>query len=340
MSIDFTVAVCTHNGAERLPNVLRCLHDQIGVDDIRWEVLVIDNNSSDSTALIARSYQLNWSDSNPLRYFFEPKLGLANARQRAIAEAQGEFVGFLDDDNHAEPNWVAAAIDFGRSHPKAGAYGSRIFGKFEGTPPENFEQIAPLLAIIDRGEKPRFYEPRKKVLPPGAGLVFRRQAWLENVPEQCFLQGRASGYKLPGEDLEVLLYVQRAGWEVWYNPGMKVHHQIPHWRLEKDYLMDLCRGIGLSRYYTRMLSFNRWQWVFMFPVYVANDLRKILTHFLKNRHLIQHDLVAACQMEIFVNSLISPFYLLGKYIVTLRDPIQEDVSVTPGQYETHAPSQH
>jgi len=338
MSIDFTVAICTHNGASRLPDVLHCLKSQIGLDSIQWEVLVIDNNSSDNTASLVYSYQARWSNSHPLRYFFEPKLGLANARQRAITEAQGEFVGFLDDDNLAEPDWVAAAVAFGRSHPQAGAYGSRIFGKFEGTPPENFEQIAPFLAVIDRGEKPRFYEPRKKVLPPGAGLVFRRQAWLENVPEQCFLQGRASGYKLPGEDLEALLYVQRAGWEVWYNSAMKVHHQIPHWRLEKSYLLDLCRGIGLSRYYTRMLSFSRWQWFFMFPVYVVNDLRKIITHFLKNRHRIRHDLVAACQMQIFVNSLISPIYLLGKYVEMLRESNQD--SVVSRKYEAQVPSQH
>jgi glycosyltransferase involved in cell wall biosynthesis len=337
--IDFTVAICTHNGAERLSEVLHRLQGQTEIENIRWEVLVVDNGSSDNTAAVIRGCQASWSNPSPLRYCFEPRLGLANARQRAVQEAEGEFVGFLDDDNLADPKWVAAAVAFGRSHPQAGAYGSRIFGEFESTPPENFEQIAPLLAITDRGTKPRFYEPRKKILPPGAGLVFRRQAWLENVPEQCFLQGRASGYKLPGEDLEVLLYIQRAGWEVWYNPEMKVHHQIPQWRLEKDYLISLCRGIGLSRYYTRMLSFSRWQWVVMFPVYVVNDLRKIVIHFFKNRHLLEGDLVAACQMQLFVSSLVSPIYLLAKYVQDLKDSSSEEIALVSRGYESHFPSQ-
>lgn len=314
MDLDFTVAICTYNGAKRLPKVLEHLRNQVGTDDIRWEVIVIDNNSRDNTERVVQSYQAKWPQTSFLKYCLEPKQGLANARQRAVEEAQSQLIGFIDDDNLTQPNWVAAAYTFAQAHPEAGVYGSRIYGEFESTPPKNFQRIAPLLALTDRGAKPLRYEPRKKVLPPGAGLVVRKQAWLENVPKHCFLQGRVSGCQLPGEDLEALLHIQQAGWEVWYNPEMQVYHQIPKWRLEKTYLLNLCRGIGLSRYHTRMLSYKPWQWPLVFPLYVVNDLRKIVTHFLKHRQLIQSDIVTACEMELFLGSLISPFYLWSKYL--------------------------
>ncbi len=339
MFMDLTVAICTHNGAKNLKDVLTQLRNQAGSDRIRWEVLVIDNNSSDHTAEVVKDMQTDWPQDWPLRYCFEPRLGLAIARQRAIKEAQGQLVGFLDDDNLASPSWVAAVYAFGQAHPQAGAYGGRTLGDYETKPPENFERIAPFLAIIDRGDQPRLYEPQRKVLPPGAGLVVRKQAWLENVPVNCVLQGRATGLSLPGEDLEVLLHIQRAGWEIWYNPAMKIHHRIPRQRLEKNYLVKLCRGIGLSRYHTRMLSFNRWQWTLALPLYVANDVRKIALHLYKHGRQVRSDVVAACEMQLFISSLLSPFYFLGLYLNPAHKQSFQQVKAVSSGYEAHSPSQ-
>lgn len=314
MIIQFTVAICTYNGAERLPNVLNQLQNQVGTEGISWEVLVVDNNSTDTTKQVIQQYQNIWHHSGQLRYIFEPEQGLAIARQHAVAEARGELIGFLDDDNIPTQTWVKNAYSFAQTHPRAGAYGSRISGEFEIPPPDNFKRIAALLAITDRGAKELLYRPEKKVLPPGAGLVVRKQAWLENVPERCFLQGRVREPYLPGEDLEALLHIQRGGWEIWYNPEMQITHQIPHWRLNKDYLVNLCRGIGLSRYHTRMLSVKPWQIPLMFWVYLVNDTRKILLHLYKYRGSVKSDLIAACELELFIGSLLSPSYTWKEYI--------------------------
>lgn len=314
MVINFTVVICTYNGADRLPNVLDRLRTQIDTEKIQWEVLVVDNNSTDQTQRVVQQYQDIWLNPEQLRYCFEAEQGLAIARQRAIEEARGELIGFLDDDNLPMQNWVANAYTFGQRHPHVGAYGSRIEGEFEVPPPANFKRIASLLALTDRGSRVMQYDPQKKVLPPGAGLVVRKQSWLENVPERCFLQGRFREPYLPGEDLEALLYIQRAGWEIWYNPEMQIFHQIPHWRLEKDYLVNLCRGIGLSRFHTRMLSVPTWQAPLVFPLYVLNDLRKLALHFYRYRADVKRDLVAACELELLVGSLLSPTYVWKEYL--------------------------
>lgn len=309
---DFTVAIPTYNGEHRLPEVLEKLRSQLPPQNFSWEILVVDNNSTDNTAKVVEDYQQNWSENFPLRYSQEQQQGAGFARQKAIKEAKSELIGFLDDDNLPEENWLAAAYTFSQEYSKAGAFGSQIHPLYEVEPPENFQKIAPFLAITERGENPLLYHPSSKLLPPSAGLVVRKQAWLENVPNKLILTGRANGKMLTSEDLEVLSHIQQSNWEIWYNPAMEIYHKIPHWRLEKSYLLSLIRGIGLSRHVTRMVGVKYWQKPLVIPAYMANDLRKIILHILKYGTKVNTDLIAACEMQLYVSSLISPFFIYKK----------------------------
>ncbi|NJO41596.1 MAG: glycosyltransferase family 2 protein [Cyanobacteria bacterium CRU_2_1] len=314
--VDFTVAIPTYNGEFRLPDVLEQLRSQLHTETLSWEVIVVDNNSQDRTANIVRSFQANFPC--PLRYSLETQQGSAYARQRGIQEAQSDLIGFLDDDNVPDSNWVVAAYQFAQTHPEAGAFGSLIQGDFEVEPPQEFKRILPFLAITERGSKPLCYQSQKKLLPPSAGLVVRKKVWLDNVPKHPVLIGRVGKDMLAGEDTEVLSYIQQAGWEIWYNPDMKVLHKIPVWRFEKAYLIRLFRGIGLSRHVTRTIGVKPWQRSILFLAYMANDLRKIILHLVKYRTQIKTNLVVACEMELFVSSLMSPIYLWRKGYLNKR----------------------
>lgn len=306
--LDLSVVICTYNGEHRLPDVLKGLLWQMAIQSLAWEVIVVDNNSTDDTAAVVEAFRPQWPRHIPLRYAFEPQQGASFARQHALHIARSPLVGFLDDDNVPGPLWVSMAHRFGQTHPAAGVYGSRIRGEFESSPPPHFERIAALLALTERGSAPLIYRPEQKVLPPGAGLVVRRQAWLGAVPSVLSLAGKI-GAREAGEDLEAVLYIQRQGWQVWYNPTMRVSHKIPAQRLDRDYLLRLCRGIGLSRHRTRMLSFPRWQRPLVTPLYVLNDGRKILRHLLTHGTHAWTDTVAACELILYGYSLISPLYM-------------------------------
>lgn len=326
--LDFTVAIPTYNGEQRLPEVLDRLKHQIDVGHLSWEVLVVDNNSSDGTAEVVRQYQQQWLKDVPLRYIKETRQGAAFARHTAAQAAHGQYVGFLDDDNLPASNWVAAAHQFGEAHPRAGAFGSQIHGDFEVTPPAHFKRIATFLAIIERGSRPHLYEPRKKMLPPGAGLVVRRDVWVKTVPEHLTLNNKGKSAGLASEDLEAILHVQKAGWEIWYNPTMEVFHQIPAWRLERDYLVSLFRCVGLSRHRIRMLGVEKaWHRPFAFVVYFLNDLRKLLLHIIQHQQHLSTDTIVACERELLVCSLRSPFFLWYKRLTDAEpltpQPVQE-----------------
>lgn len=309
MPADFTVAIPTYNGEKRLPEILDKLRSQLHTTSFSWEILVIDNNSTDNTAKVVQAYQVDWPQTYPLKYCFEVQQGAAFARRRAFEETNSELIGFLDDDNLPAPDWVAAAYAFGREHPSVGAYASQIHGDFEVAPPENFSRILPFLAINERGSIPLRYEPSSNLLPPAAGLVVRKQAWLESVPDRMILTGRTSSSMLTSEDLEMLSYIRAKGWEIWYNPAMEIHHKIPYWRLQREYLIPFIRGIGLSRHVTRMLGVKPWVRPVAFLAYTINDLKKIVFHLIRYRLKVKTDLVTACEMQLFLSSLISPFYL-------------------------------
>jgi glycosyltransferase involved in cell wall biosynthesis len=180
MSVDFSVAIPTYNGENRLPQLLEKLQSQIGIDNLTWEIIIVDNNSTDGTAKLIQQYQANWQHPADLRYCLESEQGAAFARHRAIIEAKAQIVGFLDDDNLPYPTWILEAYKFALIHPQAGAIASQIHGSFEIEPPENLKSLLFYLAITERGDKPHIFEPNRKGFPPSAGLVVRRNAWKDN----------------------------------------------------------------------------------------------------------------------------------------------------------------
>ncbi|NEQ73518.1 MAG: glycosyltransferase [Okeania sp. SIO2C9] len=310
---NFSTAIRTYNGEKRLPLLLEKLRSQINTENLSWEIVIVDNNSADNTAKIIQEYQSNWHISCPIQYYFEPRQGASYARQRAMKEAKSPLVAFLDDDNLPSPDWVASAYAFGKSHPQVGVYNGLIHPIYEVSPPKNFERIASCLAIIEWPQTEPFCLNSKKtggLLPPGAGIVIRKQAWVENVPDTLELKGPVSGsLTAKGEDIEAFLYIRNAGWEVWFNPAMHIYHQITKSRLKKEYLIRLLRGVGLSRHRTRMLGYKPWQRPLVIPLYMANDLRKAVSHRLKYGKELEADIVAASEMEMYLGSLES--HLLG-----------------------------
>ncbi len=319
--MDFTVAIRTYNGAARLPRILDAIREQVDTADILWEVLVVDNNSTDQTVEIISKYQTNWLDTVPLRYVLETQQGAVFARKRAIQEAQGTWIGFLDDDNFPSLNWVAAAYRFTQTHSQAVAYGSRIRGKFEVQPPPGFERIQSFLAIKERGDQPNLYQPRLLSLPAGAGLVVKRQAWLEYVPKCLKLKGPVGkSLAAKGEDFEALLNLSQAG-EIWYNPEMTIEHEIPAWRLEKDYLIQLVSSVGLTICQLRMIQAKSWQKPLIILQITLGSVRRIIRHLIQYKGPVGTDVIATCEMAFYVSTFISPLHFLKNSLLNLIFPL-------------------
>ncbi|NEP62512.1 MAG: glycosyltransferase family 2 protein [Symploca sp. SIO2G7] len=308
MTINFTVAIPTYNSAERLSGLLDKLLEQTTSQDFVWQLIVVDNNSTDITAEIIKAYQVKYQDKCTLIYALETQQGAAFARQKAIQLAQSELVGFLDDDVTPADDWVKSAYEFGIKHPQAGAYGGRIIGKFEVPPPDNFQRIQSFLALRDRGDSSHLYNPENLTLPPAAAWVIRKKAWIDNVPLTPNLGGRTSKSMVQGDDYEPLLYIHKAGWEIWYYPGMFAEHSIPARRLQEEYLIALSCGCGLCIFQLRLITAKSWEKPTIFSRVMLGGLKRASQHFWKYRREIKTDIVARCELVFFISWFASPFY--------------------------------
>lgn len=100
-----SVVVCTYNRAGLLATVLQTLCTQTA-DRSDYEVIVVDNNSSDATRQVVQRFQ---RDCVGVHYRFEPRQGLSHARNRGWQEARGRYVAYIDDDCRVPNSWVALA---------------------------------------------------------------------------------------------------------------------------------------------------------------------------------------------------------------------------------------
>lgn len=313
--MDFSIVIPTYNSENRISTVLEKLRLQQGIEQITWEIIVVDNNSSDQTANVIQDMIAFWQEEFPLRYVLETQQGATFARQRGLEEAQGELIGFLDDDNWPDVNWVAEAYHFGKNYPQAGAYGGQIHGVYEVPPPDNFKQIERFLAIRERGPEPNRYQPEVFSVPPGAALVVRRQAWLDSVPLRPHWGGKLPGKAIiQGDDIEPVMYLYKAGWEVWYNSSMHTYHQIPAWRLNRDYLLSLIEGSCLPICPLRMLVAQPSQKPKLLAYMILGNTYKALKHWWKYRDKLKSDLIAECEFKFYLSQISSCFYWLKRYI--------------------------
>jgi glycosyltransferase involved in cell wall biosynthesis len=242
MTSGIEVAICTHNGAGRLPAVLESLAGQT-LSPPLWSVLVVDNGSTDDTAASALRC---WSRLDvPLRIVSEPRLGVTAARQRALTEARRDFVCFCDDDNLLRQDYLEQAFHIMCNLPRAGALGGQGEPLCDSPLPDWFAAAAPGYAVGPQADMEGPISSARGYLY-GAGMVIRRDAW-SRISRNGFgprLNSREGSGLSSGEDNEICLMLLLAGWKVHFSPKLVFRHLIAARKLDESYCRALYRGFG------------------------------------------------------------------------------------------------
>jgi glycosyltransferase involved in cell wall biosynthesis len=244
-TVKVSVCICTYNGATRIGMVIDALATQTQPAET-WEVLVINNASTDNTAEVAEDW-LRKTVKCAWRVVHEPNAGLLPARRRAAMEARGEIVCFLDDDNIPSPTWVEMVVQAFAARPKAGVIGGKVKPRWEVPPTSLAEAVAPFaLAICDRGELPQILTHEWGGVA-GAGLCVRcellRGIFSRNGVQRA-LGDRKGESTESGGDMAISIIARQMGWECWFDPTLLIEHCLPASRMRKDYLMRLYEGMG------------------------------------------------------------------------------------------------
>ena len=217
-----TVAICTYNRSRLLRQTLEGVARQ-SYPKGEYEVLVIDNNSTDDTAAVVASFAA--VDPAP-RYLLEPAQGLDHARNRGVREARGDIIVFADDDILVEADWLAQmSAPFGAdTHVRIGAVGGEVIPVFpDGVPAWIAGWHRPLGYRTDAGPIPAHQSPM------GANLAIPKAVFAELGPFNTTLD-RQGDKLFSGGDEEMVRRIRAAGMEVWFAPKAKILHQMPQGR--------------------------------------------------------------------------------------------------------------
>jgi glycosyltransferase involved in cell wall biosynthesis len=239
-----SIIVRSSDGGSRLPAVLAHLKTQAPTI-VPWEVLLVDNASTDDTARVALSC---WGEGPVLlRVVPAPKLGRPYATERGLKEASYEFVGFVDDDNWVAPDWVQVAYRALASDPFLGAVGSVCDAVFETPEPKWFNEFHSSYGVLTDSDLNHRNDAWEYL--HGAGLCIRKQAWTRLVQGgfRSLATDRIGARSLGSGDTELTLALRLAGWKIRVERRLRLKHFMPAESLCWEYLRRLQRGCAASQ---------------------------------------------------------------------------------------------
>ena len=238
----FSVVIATYNRAVDLRATLDSLAGLRPRGD--WEVIVVDNNSTDATRQAVESAAARFPA--PLRYVFEREQGRSPALNAGIRLARGAIIVTTDDDVRVEPEWLDRAAE-GLERLHCDYVGGRVLPIWGGKPPlwlpnRGGKQWA-VIALLDYGPHPLEFGAR---VPLGVNMAFRREAF-DRAGLLDPNTGRRAGTLLGQEVREWCMRARAAGLRGFYVPELAVRHIIPASRLRKAYFRRWFYWRGISR---------------------------------------------------------------------------------------------
>lgn len=245
-----SVAICTWNRADLLNKTLANLLNLTDSDDYEFELIVVNNNSTDRTDEVISTYE----GRLPLRRIFEQTPGLSNARNAAVRAARGDYIIWTDDDVLVDKDWLIAYARAFIKWPEVVVFGGPIEPWFEGTPPDWLKKgwlhIADAYAVRDLGNDPIPLSVKGNIIPYGANFAIRMSEQVRFLYDPKL--GLNAGEIILGEETQVVASILSEGFEGRWVPNAKVRHWLPKSRQSLKYIKKYYIGQGKTMCQTNL----------------------------------------------------------------------------------------
>ena len=243
-----SVIVCCYNSAERLPKTIEHLAKQHVPKNIPWEVVIVDNASTDDTAKIAEEEWNKHLLDVSFAIVYQFKAGLSYARRKGIEVAKYSYCLFCDDDNWLDKNYVSTAYHEINDDPSVGVVGGYGTAVFETPPPAWFEKVKHSYAVGPQASQAGDVTKERGYVF-GAGAIFRKSVLLDLLSSKSgfFLTDRKGESITSGGDKELCLNYVLRGYRVRYTDQLRFKHYITKNRLTKQYYAKLEYSFVQSR---------------------------------------------------------------------------------------------
>jgi glucosyl-dolichyl phosphate glucuronosyltransferase len=237
-----TVAICTRNRAESLRRTLNSLAAMSVPGDLEWELVIVNNNSTDHTDTVIDVYR----DRLPVRREFEPVPGLSNARNRAIDGAEGKYIVWTDDDVVVDSGWLTAYFAGFLGWPEAAVFGGRITPIYEEPVAQWVKESEALLrgpyGVRDFGKDVLPLSVTEDRLPFGANFAVR------SLEQQVFRYDPDLGIgpktRRLGEETDVVTRLLESGATGYWLPAAKLEHFITKKMQTTRHIANFAAALG------------------------------------------------------------------------------------------------
>ncbi len=241
--IQLSVIICTWNRQVSLGETLSSLEKSQLPTGTTWEVLIVDNNSTDGTGTLCQRFV----EQNPgrYRYLLEKRQGKSFALNTGVANAKGQILAFTDDDVTLHPEWLAETLRVFETHACAGV-GGKIIAVWDSDKPDWLTsdgpyKLRPAIVSFDLGEK----LCEMKFPAYGANLSLKKEVFEKHGMFRTDL-GPTFGSEIRGEDNEFCWRLLRTGERLIYAPKAIVFHPVDKHRVNKRYFQEWYYGMGRS----------------------------------------------------------------------------------------------
>lgn len=234
-----TVNICTRNRSQSLKRTLDSIVAASKFVSDLWEIHVIDNGSTDDTAVVVSKYQ----DVLPIRRVDAPIAGLSNARNVGVNHANGEFIIWTDDDVAVSEAWLRSYMEAFKRADGHDIFGGKATPCYEEPKTAWFAKselhLASLLAIRN---EPNWIEVNETQLPWGVNYAVRASVQRKHLydPELGVAPGRRRG----GEETAMLKSALASGAKGIWVWEAEVMHMIPAQRQNASYIWDYYKATG------------------------------------------------------------------------------------------------
>lgn len=250
MKRKITIIICCYNGANRIGKVLEYIYNQKELEIYVYEIIVVDNHSTDNIKDVVYSYEEKNNSAVPLRYVYEDKPGLSNARKKGVDSCKTEWIAFLDDDNLIMQGWINNICRYIEVNQNVGVLNGAVvpYVPFEMNKEEELRLKASLkvLACTHYDIEEVKNKPKTPFRNPiGAGMVIRTEP-LKELSENGWLNssGRTKDNLTSGEDGEMAFFVKSKGFDFGFCPDAILYHEMNKGRLQDGYLEKMWYEIG------------------------------------------------------------------------------------------------
>jgi glycosyltransferase involved in cell wall biosynthesis len=235
-----SAVICSYNRARFIIDAVDSIFNQ-DFDKRLYEVIVVDNNSTDDTLERLKAYQQQHPCYH-FRFVTETNQGVAYTRTRCAKEAQGEIVAYLDDDSKAQRGWLKQIVDFFAQDEDVYSIGGKITPYFlTGIPEWYSKYFFGLVGKFDQG--PYVKQLKGQRYPCGANMAFRKKVFDEIGYFNTAL-GRSGKGLLATEEKDIYLRILKHGKKVFYLPAVEVLHAVESNKFDHDYVRRHSMGIG------------------------------------------------------------------------------------------------